>query len=349
MPKQKNIRSKGIIKRNPSSTHPWSRNPESQGFVWIHVNAFEILDQQSKGVGKITVNEGAPLVQFAFLAPLNLTETNAHNWNEYDSMTSRLAQKVRTAAKIGAEWNGLVRSFEGNTEAQTESAKGYIDNIKKNAGNKGFSVANLVRKAYNRLSPHSIPKIKVDTPLYYENSDRRTFTFEVMLVAERNPKSDIIDTVKDLMRFAAPALKGTGGIDIHFPYMFEVYTRPNEFIKFSTLALTAVQPTYNSPYIGGYPSSCNLQLTFKDLSPLYRSAIEQGTVINVVGGTRKNQNGSGTEEVDYANANPDPNFNLYGSEASRKAHDQKLIESGLHSGIDNQGFDADNRNFTDDA
>lgn len=349
MPKgNSNIKSNraGAIKRNPSSTHPWARNPESQGFVWIHINAFEILDQQSKGVGRITVNEGAPLVQFAFLAPLNLTETNAHNWNEYDSMTSRLAQKVRTAAKIGAEWNGLVRSFEGNTEQQTESAKGYIDNIKKNAGTPGTSIAGLVRKAYNKLSPHSIPKIKVDTPLYYENSDRRTFTFEVMLVAERDPQSDIIDTVKDLMKFAAPALEGTGGINIKFPYMFEVYTRPNEFIKFSTLALTAVQPTYNSPYISGYPSSCNLQLTFKDLSPLYRSAIEEGTVINVIGG-RGGGTGSGTEEKDYANNNPlyDP---FAPTDAQRKAHDS-LLAIANRGGVNREGNDANLQHFTDDA
>ena len=266
------------IKRNPSLKHPWASNPEGNGFVWIHINARRILDQFSKGVGRIRVREGTPEVQYAFLAPLAMTETVAHNWAEYDSIASRLAQKVRTAAKIGAEFQGLVQSFERTANAN-DKAKQLLENKSPNAGQ---ALAEFTRGIYNRLSPHSIPKIKVDTPLYYENSDRRNFTFECVLVAEKNPRFDVVEPVKDLMKYSSPALKGQGGINIDFPYMFEVYTRPKEFIKMSTCALTAVQPTWNHPYIGGYPSSCNLQLTFRDLSPLYRGTIETGSVINVI-------------------------------------------------------------------
>ncbi len=266
------------VKRNPSLTHPWGRKPEEYGFVWIHINARKILDQYSKGAGKIITREGAPEVQYAFLAPLNITETVSHNWAEYDSISSRIAQKVRTAAKIGAEFQSIVDSFSRNTEDKAK-AKGLMQQKSVTAAN---SLASFARGVYNRISPHSIPKIKVDTPLYYENSARRTFTFEVILVAEKDPRMDVVEPVKDLMKWSSPALKGQGGVDIDFPYMFEVYTRPQEFIKFSTMALTAVQPTYQSPYIAGYPSSCILQLTFQDLSPLYRSAIETGSVIKVL-------------------------------------------------------------------
>lgn len=265
------------IKRNPSKRHPWARDPEKSGFVWIHINARKILDQYSKGVGKVSVRTGAPEVQYAFLAPLALTEQTVHNWAEYDSLASRLAQKVRTAAKIGAEFRGLVNSFEGKANKNDKTK----ELLKNNAPNKAFDIQRVVQGIYNKLSPHNIPKVKVDTPLYYENSNRRSFTFEVMLVAEDNPRYDVVEPIKDLMKYSSPALKGQGGIDIEFPYMFEVYTRPKEFIRFSTLALTAVQPTYNAPYIAGYPSYAQVQLTFLDISPLYRSAIESGTVINV--------------------------------------------------------------------
>lgn len=288
------------IKRNPSTKHPWARNVETENnhFVWIHINARRILDQQSKGAGRVRVKPGAPEVQYAFLAPLAITEQAVHNWAEYDSIASRLAQKIRTAAKIGAEWEGLVGAFEGQTEKNNKTR----DLLKNNAPNKAQSIAKILETGYNKLASHSIQKKKVDTPLYYENSNRRSFTFEVILVAETNPRFDVVEPVKDLMKWSSPALRG--GITIDFPYMFEVYTRPKEFIRFSTLALTAVQPTYNAPYIGGYPSSCNLQLTFLDMSPLYRNAIETGSVINVIGrGTKgtttgKQSIGSGTEEKD---------------------------------------------------
>jgi len=284
------------IKRIPSRKHPWARNVESENnkFVWIHINARPILDQLSKGIGRIKVKTGAPEVQYAFLAPLAITEQAVHNWSEYESIGSRLAQKIRTAAKIGAEFRGLVQSFEDKANAE-DNVKSLLKN---NAANKALDLKKAVQGVYNKLSPHSIPRVKVDTPLYYESSNRRAFTFEVMLVAEKNPRFDVVEPVKDLMKYSSPALLG-GGIDIDFPYMFEVYTRPKEFIRYSTLALTAVQPTYNAPYINGYPSYCQLQLTFLDMSPLYRSAIESGSVINVIGrGRGQTGTGQGTEDKD---------------------------------------------------
>jgi len=261
------------LKRNPSLTHPWAKNAgdaTKSGLVWLHINGKRIIDQQSKGVGALTV--GKPDVQFAFLAPLAITETNAHNWGEYDSLASRLAQKVRTAAKVGAEWTAIKNSFAITPE---DTAK----NRTAHGATQGRLISDWLQKLYSKANSYSIPKLKVDTPLYYESSDRRTLNFEVMLIAESNPKSDIIDPVQDLMRFAAPDLQG--GINIQFPYMFEVYTQPQEFLNYKTLALKSVQPTWNHPYINHYPSSCNLQLTFKDMSPLYRGTIESGSVINV--------------------------------------------------------------------
>jgi hypothetical protein len=273
------------IKRNPSVTHPWARHAgtDKSGLVWLHINARKILDQQSKGVGTVRVAEGKPFVQFAFLAPLALTESVVHNWAEYDSLASRLAQKARTAAKIGAEWNGLMKGF--STATPEDNAKTKIARANKGTskigGGQGQLISSWMRDIYNRVQPHSIQKLKVDTPLYYESSDRRNLTFEVMLIGETDPLNDIVNPVKDLMKLSSPNLVD-GGISIDFPYMFEVFTQPKKFLKYTTLALTAVQPTWNHPYIGGYPSSCNLQLTFKDMSPLYRGAIEHGSVINVI-------------------------------------------------------------------
>ena len=84
------------------------------------------------------------------------------------------------------------------------------------------------------------------------------------------------------MKYSSPDLINESGIKIEFPYMWEIKTLPIDFINYPTCALTGVQPTWNSPYINGYPSSCNLQLTFVDLSPLYAGTIKKGTVIKVI-------------------------------------------------------------------
>ena len=274
-----------VLKRNPSQTHPWARKAgtKTNKFVWLHLKASKILSQQSKGVGEIRVS--TPLVEFAFLAPLALTEGTMHNWGEYESVASRLAQKVRSAAKIGAEYSALVGAFKnpqgsgGGTPDFEASAKNKLKDSSKNAGT---LMTGWVQQLHSATKSYSIPKFKVDTPLYYESSDRRNLTFEVMLIAERDPKVDLIDTVQDIMKFACPTLKSRGGINIEFPYVFDVRTQPKEWLKYPTLALTACQPTWNAPYIDGYPSSCNLQLTFKDMSPLYRGTIESGSIVRVI-------------------------------------------------------------------
>jgi hypothetical protein len=310
-----------VLKRNPSKTHPWARKAgtKTNKFVWLHLKASKILNQQSKGVGEIKVS--TPIVEFAFLAPLAITEGTMHNWGEYESVASRLAQKVRSAAKIGGEYRALVGAFEngagknqGAVNLEASAKKTLLQNKSKNAGT---IMSEWVEKIHNKSVSYSIPKFKVDTPLYYESSDRRNLTFEVMLIAERDPKRDLIDTVQDIMKFACPTLKGRGGIRIEFPYVFDVRTQPQEWIKYPTLALTACQPTWNAPYIDGYPSSCNLQLTFKDMSPLYRGTIESGSIVRVItpGSTTANTDAENFPVVDYGDlshgvfnvAPPDPN------------------------------------------
>lgn len=276
---EKNIRTiNESIVRNPSTTMPYVENPEDSGFVWIHLNARKIIDQFSKGQGKIFVREGAPEAQYAFLAPLSLNENVVHTWSDYDSIASRIAQKVRSAAKVGAEYQALVGVFG----KEADLANKFKNAISLNAANAGNSISNFTREAYKAVPGHHIPKIKVDTPLYYENSNRRQLTIELLLYAENDP-SKMIDIVKDLMKLSSPALLSRGGVDIEFPYMFEIFTRPEEFIKYTTVALTGVQPTWNAPYIQNFPASCNLQLTFMDMSPLYRDTIEHGSVIRVIG------------------------------------------------------------------
>jgi len=273
---ERNIRTIGstIIQR-PQRINPYATG---KGYVWIEMTPRKILSQSSKIQGGIRASLPEPT--YKFLAPLSLNETISHTWTEYESLASRLAQKVRGAAKVGAEIQGLTKVFgSGSTEA-----------LSSGTGSSGtFSaqgIENLAKKAYNAIPGSAIPKVKIDTPLYYENSTRRQITLDFVLFAENNnptePEQDIMVPITDLMRYSAAEF--TDGITIDFPYMFDIRTSPIPFIQYTTCALQAVQPTYNQPYYNGYPSSCNLQLTFMDLSPLYRETIVSGSVIKVVVG-----------------------------------------------------------------
>jgi hypothetical protein len=269
---------RSVTYKRPMSLHPWARKSESDsnGSVWIHMKPRKILDQFSKGAGTIATQELD--IEFIFLAPLNLNENIVHHWEAYESVASRLAQKVRSAVKLGSEISAMTNVFGDAADLADQAKQAFTRNTE------GQSVEQFVSKAYRAVPSSRIPSIKVDTPLYYTNSDRRQIVFEFVLFQESvrgfNAHQMIIEPVQDLMKFSSPDL--LTDINIDFPYMWDIRTRPKEFIKYSTCALVGVQPTWNSPYIKGYPSSVNLQLTFMDLSPLYAGTIEEGSIINVI-------------------------------------------------------------------
>ena len=267
--------------QRPATLNPWAKNATIQdknGSVWISMKPRKILDQFTKGAGQIATQELAD--EFIFLAPLSLQENLIHQWEAYESVASRLAQKIRSAVKLGSEAGALVNTF--GSAADLESAATGI--FSKAGANEGNAIENFVRKSYGKLQGSRIPKIKVDTPLYYSNSERRELTLEFQLFHERipgkAPEEILIEPIQRLMKYSSPELKGD--IDIEFPYIFEVRTLPFPFIKYTTCALRGVQPTWNSPYINGVPMSCNLTLTFIDMSPLYRSTIERGSIIRII-------------------------------------------------------------------
>jgi len=259
--------------QRPMSLSPWASKPEGtgNGSVWISMKPRKILDQFSKGAGTIATQELN--TEFVFLAPLNLNENIVHHWEAYESVASRMAQKVRSAVKLGSEVKGMLKVGKEMNLAD----------ISKSGESEGRSIESFVNTAYKYAPNSRIPPIKVDTPLYYTNSDRRQIVFEFQLFHEKTsgtPEDMLINPIKELMKLSSPDLKSD--INIEFPYMWTIKTIPNEFIKYTTCALTSVQPTWNSPYINGLPSSVNLMCTFTDMSPLYAGTIETGSIINVI-------------------------------------------------------------------
>ena len=258
----------------PYGLVPWSSPTWQRNAMWIHMKAKKITDQTTAGRGG-SIAGGADGAEFVFLGPNEIPENIGHTWDEYDSIQSRVANKVRDAAKLGAELKslggGLSKFNVGDIGKVFESS---MDNF-------GSAAETLVKGAYNAVASHAIPKIKVDTPLYYGGSERRQLVLDFNLVTESDsPKNDVIDVVQDLMRYSSASSKGD--VDIEFPYYFEVWSEPGRAINYTTAALMAVQANWTGPWLGGYPTACKLSLTFKDISPLYRQTITKGSIINVI-------------------------------------------------------------------
>jgi len=275
----------GEIVKRPYKLLPYASPEWQENATWFQMTARKISDQNTSGRGG-TIAAGEQGATFIFLAPKSFGENIGHTWSEYESMASRLANKVREAAKLGAELTSLTNSSIN------------IADVSKSFSTTNFAQAaeTLTRKAYSSVAGSNIPKVKIDTPLYYEGSARRELTVEVDLVAESRStiKRDVLDVVQDLMRYSSPGISSRSAIDFEFPYYFEVKLIPSEGIKYTTAALQAVQPTYGEPWINGYPSHCKLSLVFKDISPLFRKTITHGSIINVIGGNNNARTGQTT-------------------------------------------------------
>jgi hypothetical protein len=278
---RKNVTNEKPIRyQRPIGLFPWAKdaaNPDESGTVWISMKPSKIRDQYSKGAG--TIDKTDLDIEFLFLAPLSLNENIVHHWEAYESVASRLAQKARSAVKLGNEGSALLKVGENFLSA---------DKLKNIFSKKGVTEGNAIEtyatRVYNLTPGSQIPNIKVDTPLYYSNSERRQIEFSFQMFNENvpgmNPEDVLWTPIKKLMEYSSPDLQSN--IQIEFPYMWDIRTKPVEFIHYSTCALVGVQPTWNGPYINHLPSSCNLQLTFTDLSPLYAGTIESGSIINVI-------------------------------------------------------------------
>lgn len=270
--------------KRPLSLNPWSVGGETRsGTVWISMKPKKIIDQYSKGGGTFDTIETNK--EFLFMAPQNIAENIVHHWEAYESVASRMAQKARSAIKLASETAAIYNV--GKKFLEPENIKKTYRGAKNI--NEGTTIEQLATKAYGAIQGSKVPKIKVDTPLYYTNSDRRQLVFEFQLfnesVPNTNPQDILLKPIQELMKYSSPELVNEGNINIEFPYMFEVKTVPYAFLNYKTCALIAVQPTWNAPYVNGLPSSCNLQLTFQDLSPLYAATIKKGSIINVKSGS----------------------------------------------------------------
>ena len=241
--------------------------------TWIELIAKEFTSQSSYARGSNTIRTGETLAVFKLLAPNQIAENVAHEWGEYESIPSRIANKVGDIKKAVSEAKGVVNAL----------TTGY-ETVKGQAGSENIAASNLIGKIAGSAQV-DVPKYKIDSALTYQNSGRREYslTFNFAYVyGDKSAEDAVFKPIRKLEELSCAELD-EGLINIKFPAVFRINTIPGDLIKINYAVLTAVQPTWTGPYKNGYPISCELQLTFTDVEPLYRRSFSQGGIVTVNG------------------------------------------------------------------
>jgi hypothetical protein len=278
--------SEGKFYRNPgSSGHiPQAGSQQPDQNVWVEMRAYKITSQQAiqrgdpRNFTKIDFGASINLPTFMFLAPNDLIETTSHTWDEYESIMSRLGQKATEVYKELLTSGKAAGITVGQVYSEIQNAL---------SGQSHESLLNLPAKLAKTALAGMAGNVKVynsrmDLPLVYKGSERRSLELTFNLIEEGNGAGDIIEPVKVLQSLSSPsrtqssmgstdaANTSFGGlIDIQIPYIFSVRTYPKAWFNLRYGALRTVQPTFKGPYVDGYPSSCELLLSFQNLEPLY--------------------------------------------------------------------------------
>ncbi len=255
--------------------------------LWVHMQPKFLKSQSKAARGRDATNaqkfitdpktgkkKNLPL--FKFLAPVEIHENIVHEYQPYESVVTRMLQKGVDAYRIASD-------FATVGEPTYEQGKKLLSKaLERNIS--AADVKNSLSTIVASMAADTIPRNKLDTPLIFQDSTRRQYTMTFFLIDEGNTFKDVVYPVKQLEWYSAAAYGGDGKEHIGYesPYIFEVNTVPGtKLVHMRNAALTAIQPIYRSPYRQGYPSICELNLTFTEIEPLYKRQIEMsqtGTV-----------------------------------------------------------------------
>jgi len=171
-------------------------------------------------------------------------------------------------SKIGGPYELLMPKTFSTTISHTWE---NVDQLGTRFMQKYNKIQTLVEDAKN---VNNVVTRKLDTPVTFKDSNRRTLDITVELADQGSTYYDVFTPVRQLEKWSC-AKKGDGTL-FELPYIFTVKTKTadgrNPLISINNAALISVQPTYYGPYRNGYPSKCELTLSFKDMEPLYRTS-----------------------------------------------------------------------------
>lgn len=127
---------------------------------------------------------------------------------------------------------------------------------------------------------------QINTALVYRNSERRKFDVMFNLSVFNDPYKEVVKPVEELRKYSAPAFNDeTYDTRIQLPAVFKIRSKAGgktiPLVNINYAALTSVQPSYKGPYMKGFPSHCELTLSFVDMEHLSKSSFESAGKVTV--------------------------------------------------------------------
>jgi hypothetical protein len=172
----------------------------------------------------------------SFLMPMSYMSTVQHEWQELSTVSSAL------------------RDLQSKYGTAAKQATGAV-------GKGGFTVGD-----------------KADNPILYSNTTRRNIQVQLLFSVYSSTYDDVFLPCQRLIEQSCPDNVPGQNTQFTYPYVFSLQTytgdnQPTDIISIKSVGIQSIQPTYDGPWIDGYPSKAQLDITFIDLNPLYRSLL----------------------------------------------------------------------------
>jgi len=264
-----------------------TRGARGKNAIKTSDNVQDLNIAQAQEYNDLTNSKGS-FPSFKFLAPVEIQENIVHQWEAYESIATRLLQKGVDLTKLIDETLAVGRPIGRELEKWGK----YLLRLQTEKLTDTSEMKNSLNNIISSIVQSPVPRVKLDTPLVFQDSTRRMYTFAFQLIDEGNAYKDVVYPVKLLQKYAAASYKEGTQIAYDPPFVFTVQTVPDsKFIKIDNAALTAIQPIYRQPYRDGHPAYCELNLTFTEIDPLYRKNYDreggQGSVtVSITPGVR---------------------------------------------------------------
>ena len=219
--------------------------------VWFIIKVYKMDSQSASPRSNHYIKRNYINKSYKILAPADFQENITHKWEDYENIATRLGDLYRKAGKSTDQFMGVAKALGQN-------------------GTSG--ITNIL----SNTSLESEARRKIDAPLIYNDSDRREYTLMFQFADQGDTWRDVMQVITELKEYSSPSIinenDDASAVNINFPYIFSVRTEPVPFININHAVITALQPQYYSPFRNGYPTKCDLSITFRDMEPTYRQS-----------------------------------------------------------------------------
>ena len=232
------------------------------------------LDNNNQGLAS---ELNSPRYKFKYLLTGELMETLGHDWQPYESVASGVAG---LAAGLGGY---AKEQLLGVLQATNIRKIGDIFGIPGRIGNAFTNkvvLASIKELGTKLATSGNVANWRVDTPLQYKGSERRSWelVFTLINVRSGGNLTNVTEQVKILQSLSSPAYltddegnfkdSTMANTDIILPYLFRISSTPGDTLYCDLAVLKNVNPIYRGPWIGGEPSRCELRLSFMEYRPV---------------------------------------------------------------------------------